>query len=211
MYRRDWDARSTPYSFTTPRALRAGQDQIEPAAHFLEVRGISVVKLHRGRSGIANLGERLVYLRPVDFALAQRHPLGHLAFLELEVLDVELDDALAQRANPVLRISGDHHVADIEIGADPRALEIVDIPGHFERAEQKLVPDLFNADDHLQFLGHGNELANLCLRADPGIAIAGLWVHNGRNQQHRVGSPEMRIAQAGLHALHALRYHGGIG
>src|SRR5215472_13963723 len=157
-----------------PRASCAGQNQIEPAAHFLEIRGISAVELDRGRSGISGLSQSLVYLGPVDFAFAQRDPLGYLALLELEVLDVELHDALAQRANPVLRISGDHHVTHIKVGSNPWALEIVDIPCKFERAEQKLVPDLFDADDHLQFLGHGDQLADLFLRAHPGVAIAGL-------------------------------------
>src|SRR5258708_37119912 len=109
--------------------LRAGQDQIEPAVDFLEVGGITAIELDGGGSGIANLGQRLVYFGPFDFALAQRHPLAHFSLLELEVLDVELHDALAERANPVLRVAGNHHVADIEVRADPRALELVDVPG----------------------------------------------------------------------------------
>ena len=108
---------------------------------------------------------------PVDLALAQAviEPLLLLVFL-----DVHLEDPLAQLADPFLGIAELDDVADVEVSADPRALELVDVAGKLERAEQELVPDLFDRDLDAVCLGVGDQLADVFLRAFVGVAIADL-------------------------------------
>src|SRR5436190_20001816 len=109
-----------------PIKLKAGscavEDHFEALADVLQVGGITGVQLQRCCSLVPDVGERLVDCFPVDIALAQRYKL-RAAVLEPKILDVQLGDALIECADPILRISIKHHVADVNIGLDPRALE----------------------------------------------------------------------------------------
>ena len=87
---------------------------------------------------------------------------------------MDLEDSLAQLADPFLGIAELDDVADVEVSADPRALELVDVAGKLERAEQELVPDLFDRDLDAVLLGVGDQLADVLLRALVGVAIADL-------------------------------------
>jgi len=74
--------------------------------------------------GLADFG-------PVDVAFEQ---VGPLVALTLEVLEVDADDPLAERANPVLRVPEQDDVADIEVRLEPGTLELIDVAGEFQRA-----------------------------------------------------------------------------
>ena len=90
-----------------------------------------------------------------------------------------LDDTFAESANPVLWIAVEQDVADVEPGLDPRAFKFLDVSIHFDGAEKEFVPDFFDGDHGLDFLGLRNELADLLLRAPPGIAVRGLRIYDG--------------------------------
>ena len=65
---------------------------------------------------------------------------------KLVILHVNALDPRPERQDPILRIAVLHHVADIEMRLQPRAVELVDERAHFERAEQELVPDVFRRE-----------------------------------------------------------------
>src|SRR5487761_2033554 len=139
-------AASPPRRQSTPRALRtpapprlpaetlsyAAQDLLKTKVHVFQVIRVAARKLHRGRTFVLNFAQGIMHGTPVDLPFPQVHPTGD-AVLKLEVLDVELHDPLAQHPYPILRITVDGHVADVEIGAAPRALERIDIAREHER------------------------------------------------------------------------------
>ena len=120
-------------------------------------------------------------------------------------------DARAECADPILRVAVQNDITDVEVRFEPRAFKVVHVSREFDWAEQELVPDLFNGDDDLQFLRKGQELANVLLRALPGIAIADLRVDDGGNEKDGSSAPEFRIMKAGLHTGNAFGHHGRIG
>src|SRR5204863_462747 len=140
------------------------------------------------------LPEGLAHRGPVHVAIAEVHP-GVAVLRALEIFEVDLDDGFAQGANPVLGIAVQHDIADIEPGPDPRAVKFADVLGHFERTEQEPVPDFLDRDDDLELLRQREEVADLRLRARPGIAIGGLRIHHRRDEQYRIGAPEFRVLQ----------------
>ncbi len=147
---------------------------------------------------------------PVDLAVLQRHPRCDV-FLELEILDVQLHDSLAQHADPILRVSADGHVADIEIRLDPRAFERIDVACELQRAQQEFIPHFFDPDDDLRLLRYGDQLADLPLRPLPSLRVTDIGVDDSRDQQHRVRAPHFRVGDTGAHSLQALLHHRRIG
>ena len=100
-------------------------------------------------------------------ASRSRPPLAELVVEPFRLgilLDVDLDDPLAELADPFLGIAELDDVADVEVGDDRGALELVDVAGELEGAEQELVPDLLDGDLDAVPLGVGDELADLGLR-----------------------------------------------
>src|SRR6267378_8089902 len=153
------------------RRRRLAQEQtVDSAADVAQIRLVSLLQLGDGASGIADVGEGLADRRPVNGAVAEVYP-GVPVLGSLEIFEVDLDDAFAQRANPILGIPVQHDIADIKPGLHPRAVKLAEVLDHFERAEQELVPYFFDGDDDLQLLCDRHKLANLCLRARPRIAI----------------------------------------
>jgi len=67
-------------------------------------------------------------------------------------------------------------------------------------AEKKFVPDFFDGEHDLDFLGQRNELADLLLRAPPGIAVRGLRIYDGGYEENSVAAPELRIVERCSHA-----------
>src|ERR1700730_3467716 len=180
---------------TAVPALSAAEDQpIHAPAHVAEVGRVATNELDDGAAGVAYFGEGLTHGGPVYVAVTEVHP-SVSVFLALEVFKVDLDDALAQGANPVLRIAVKQHVANIKPSLDPRALELADLVGHFERTPQNLVPHFLDGNHDLQLLSKRNELTDLLLRTRPGVAVGRLRIYNGRNEQHDVGTPEFGIVQ----------------
>jgi hypothetical protein len=114
---------------------------------------------------------------------------------------VHFHRAGAERANPVLRKAVEHDVADVEIGFEPRRVELVDVAGELDWAQQELVPDLLDCDNHLQLARERQQaLANHPLGSRPRVPIRGRLIDDCGYEQHGVRTPECGIAQGRLHA-----------
>src|ERR1017187_9608941 len=81
-----------------------GEDPFEARVHLFQVSGVATGELDGGRSLKADVGERGVHRAPIDLAFQQRRELGQ-ALLKREILEVQLDDALAERADPGFSVS----------------------------------------------------------------------------------------------------------
>src|SRR5262249_41640821 len=98
-------------------------------------------------------------------------------------LDVNFEDPLAQLPDPLFGVAELDDVTDIEIRTDPGTIKFVDVPCELDRAEQELVPDLFDGNLDPVLLRIGDELSDICLRATIGFAVANLSVdHRGDDQ-----------------------------
>src|SRR5438445_11028788 len=138
-------------------SLGAAEEQpVHAAAHVTEVSFVTGWKLGDGAAEVADFRESFAHGRPVHVTVTKIDP-GVSIFLALEVFEVNLDDALAEGANPVLRKSVKHHVADVEPSLNPRALELADVAGHFERAQEELVPHFLDGNYDFQLLGRSEE------------------------------------------------------
>src|SRR2546423_800216 len=176
------------YSCLSAR-LGAAQDQpIHAAAYVPEIGFVPALQLGDDAAGIANLGEGLPHRFPVHVTIPEVHPLVS-TFLAFEVFQVNLDDALPQRANPVLRIAVKQHIPNVEPSLDPRTLKFLDVRRHLKGAQQELVPNLFDGNYDLQLFSERNQLVDLPLRTRPGVAIRSLRINYGGNEQHRVRTP----------------------
>ena len=104
-----------------------------------------------------------------------------------------------------------HDVADVEVRAHPRGLELVDVPCELERAEQEFVPHLFDGDDDFLVARHRQQpLADDALRSRPRVAVRRAGVDDGRNEEDGIGSPQRGVAQRGFHPLDAAVHHIGV-
>src|SRR5689334_15983561 len=86
------------------RGLPAAENLLEAGADFFEIGRAAAAELDGGGPSITDLGERRMDGFEIDLAFEERGPFGLVAF-KGEVLDVELHDALAEGANPILRIA----------------------------------------------------------------------------------------------------------
>src|SRR5437667_2897235 len=112
-----------------------------------------------------------------------------------EFLDVQRDDTFAQNPNPLLGPAIMDHIADIKMPADPRALELINETSRFERAEEKIIPNVFNGDLYTQLFGEWQCFANLLLRPIVSVRIGNAFVHDARHQQDRAGAILVSIPQ----------------
>src|SRR3989442_1128907 len=132
-------------------SLRFAQQQPVHARAYVaqvwfEVGLLTAFQFHRRRAGEPDFPKSVMDLAPINIALTQVDPKVGV-FEALEVLEVDFVNPAAERTNPVLRVAVEDHVADVEPGFDPRALELVYISGHFERAQQESVPNFLDGDD----------------------------------------------------------------
>ena len=79
-------------------------------------------------------------LIPVHIAFEKVAEAFDIAYAALEVLDVNLLDALAEYFYPVLCPAVYEYVAAVEVGLDVFAVELVDEVTHFKRSDEELVP-----------------------------------------------------------------------
>src|SRR5438876_11449691 len=112
--------------------LLAGQESIEAGHDVLQVGGVTAPgrggELRRHPAVVADVGEGLADLDPVDVAFAEVLPRELSARpVELEVLQVDLRDARPERAHPVLRVPVEDDVADVEVGLDPGRAHLVHV------------------------------------------------------------------------------------
>src|SRR6266545_1655137 len=144
------------------RRLLSGQEPIEACHDVLQIGGVTAP----GRSGqlgrhpavVADVGEGLADLDPVDVAFAEVLPRELSARpVELEVLQVDLRDARSERAHPVLRVPIEDDVPHVEVGLDPGRGHLVHVTRELDGAQEELVPDLLDRDDHLEVGGEGQQ------------------------------------------------------
>src|SRR5215472_13654170 len=167
----------------------AGEEQaVNAVADVAEIGLIAGLELDDGAAGETDFTEGLVHGSPVHVTFAEVHP-GVAVFLALEIFEVDLDDALAERANPILRKAVKHHVAHVKPGFDPWAAELLDVRDHFEWTEEEFVPDFLDGDDHLLFLCERNQFADLCLRTRPGLAVGRLRIDD-RGKSSTASAPQ---------------------
>src|SRR5215831_2170198 len=124
------------------------EDQaIKALYHVTEIGFVASLKLRDGAARITNVGKGLPHRGPVHVSVSQIDP-RVAVFLAFEIFDVDFDNAVAKRVNPILRKAVKQNIAHIEPGFDPRALKFTDILHHLERAQKKFVPHFLNSDDH---------------------------------------------------------------
>src|SRR6266567_600661 len=187
----------------------AEEQPVHAVAHVTQVGLIAFFQFRHGATGVSDFSEGLAHYRPVYIAVAEINP-GVSVFPAFEIFEVDLHDPLAKRSNPVLRVAVEQHVADVEPRFDPRAVELVDVAGHFERAQEELVPDFLDGDHDFQIFGKRNKFADLLLRARPSVAIRGLRIHDGGNEQNRIRTPELSVMQGCAHSREALFQHSRV-
>src|SRR6185295_5477017 len=99
------------------------EEPVDPAREIFQVRCVAGGDFGREEATIPGVVEGAPDLEPIDVAVAEVGP-GEAAVrpIEVKVLEVDLRDAGAERANPVLRIAVEHDVAHVEIGFQPRRI-----------------------------------------------------------------------------------------
>src|SRR5579884_1175876 len=138
-------------TFTSPQSLvPSPQYLVHAGADIAQIGLVATGQLGVEIAVVADLRERPTHLRPVHIPLQQRH---ELIGGTLEVFEMHLPDAPAQRANPVLRPAENDHISHVEIDLYQRVPERIDVVGKLQRAEQEVVPDLLDADHYAQLLG----------------------------------------------------------
>src|SRR5262249_23078080 len=126
----------------------AGQDFGQSLAKVFEAFGSVSAALFGDRpSGVSNVIQSLHHRRPIVIALEQVDVEAFpetlvVTTLPAEFLDVQFLDSLSENSHPLLGPAVIDDVADIEMPANSRAVELIDIPRGFERAEQELIPNI---------------------------------------------------------------------
>lgn len=184
-------------------------EEAHAAGEFAEVGFVAAGELFGDPSVVADFLEGFAYFDPVDVAfVGEFAPLIAVAF---EIFDVEFEKAGAEGADPVLGESEENDVADVEVGAYPGAVELVDVAGEFEGAQEEFVPDVFDGDDDFHILGDGDEFADVLLGTFPGFAVADGFVNDAGHEQNAFGSDDLREAHGGDDLFFAGGDDGGVG
>ena len=135
------------------------KDLVHPPHDVLHRRQVAEADLGGDPALVADVEQGLADGGPVDLALAERvvEPLGLGVFL-----DVDLEDPLAQLADPLLRDSRTRRRCRRRSRRRPQGLlELVDVAGELDGAEEELVPDLLDRDLDAGLLGVGDQLADV--------------------------------------------------
>src|SRR6266540_6314069 len=156
---------------SAPGHCRGGSGSArKDALHFLRkllqtFRAVGARLFRDAPTFITNVVERLHHRRPVIVAFqkldAKAFPEALLdGLLAAEFLDVQFLNAFAEDVNPLLGPAVGNDVAHVEMPADPRTVELVHVTRRLERAEKKMVPDIFDGDLHPEFLRQRNGFAD---------------------------------------------------
>ena len=104
---------------------------VGPLGEELQARGVAAGDFEDAPACVADLVERFHRRRPVVVAFAEfdlkafAQAFG-VALFAAEFLDVQIEDARAEDAHPMLRPAVGHEIAEIEMPADPRAADLID-------------------------------------------------------------------------------------
>jgi hypothetical protein len=135
----------------------AREDLVSAKTEFFQIAFVPCANFDRNPAVIANFPKSPADIRPVDSL--RPSVLGielRMICSGLEALDMNFDEPLADGSNPVLRKAVGDYIADVEVGPDPGAVELIDIPDEFERAQQKSVSHVLDRDDDLELLSERN-------------------------------------------------------
>src|SRR5207247_7347092 len=117
----------------------ACQKSVETVDDVLEVGSITTLNFGRHEPFIADLAQRLANFRPVNVPFADVLPVKPaFAPVHLEIFYMHLDDAVAERSHPVLRVAVKHDIPDITVRFHPRQFELIQVTRNFNRAQQEL-------------------------------------------------------------------------
>src|ERR1035441_6887355 len=134
--------------------------------------------------------------------------LAHL--LATELLDMQLLNARAQDANPLLRPPEVNGVADVELPARGGAVQFIHKAGGFERAEQEMVPDILEGHLRAQFLGERHGFAERFLCALVSGGVGDLLADAAGHDQDGRGAVTLGVPQGLLDALDRLVAFRGV-
>ncbi len=188
-------------------AANAMQAYLEP---IVEARRTPLFRDHP--ASVLHVIKRADHRRPIRVAL---HELDvktctrslRVADFPAVFLHVDLGDARAKHANPVIGPTVVYDVTNIEVPANEWALERVDVARRFERAEEKLVPHVLDGDDDAERFGERNHLRDLGDGALIRVGIGNLFRHHGGHEQHGAGAVGSGIAQALTQAFESRLAH----
>src|SRR5262249_9820134 len=131
--------------------LAPREEAIDALRDVREIRRVSGGHLCRDVPAVMDVVERAPDFGPVDGSLADPLPREFAVRPgEVEVLQVHLEDAVGERADPVLRERIEDDVPHVEVRLDPGGVELVDVTRELQRAEEELVPDLLDRDRDFQ-------------------------------------------------------------
>ena len=96
----------------------------------------------------------------------------------------------------MLRPAEKYHVANIKMPADSRAVEFIHEAGCFHRAEQKVVPNVFDRQLYAEFFRQGNDFAQFGLVALVSVGVRDAVAGPAGHDEHRRGSVSLGIAES---------------
>src|SRR5207249_4789255 len=104
-------------------------------------------------------------------------------------LDVQFQYALAEHANPLFRGAVAKHIADVEMPADERTINRVEILPCLPRRGDEIVPDILNGDFDAGLFRRFDKLANLRDRAFEAVIVRdGIFDDSSGDYEHRGGA-----------------------
>lgn len=103
---------------------------------------------------------------------------------------------MPQDADPVFTGPKFADVADIEVGANPRAVDLVEVVAHQFRRFTESVPYVFDQNPDSEFAGGRKRKANLLDRPLPHVVMRLLIARNfARDQQNGVAAERLGVFQ----------------
>src|SRR5690606_14957661 len=114
-----------------------------------------------------DFGKRLADCLPVDVAVADFAEPVRLA----PVLHVELDDPMAEGADPVFAGTELADVADIEVGTHPGTIDLVEIVAHLLWFFAESIPHILDEHADAEFARGWDDTADLLDRSFPDVVV----------------------------------------
>src|ERR1043166_2510298 len=189
-------------------ALLAVDDPLDALGQLFRFEVVVAVELGRHVVRKADLSERLAHFLPVHVPLEELH---ELARIPLVVLQVDAVDPLAERPDPILGPAVFDDVADVEVGPHPRALEVVDEPGEFERRQKEVVPNLLDRDHDLALFRRRDHFLDPLDRALVRLDIPRLRIDDRGDEEKLRRAQRFCATKPVLQIFHRLVAFGRVG
>src|SRR5262249_50442959 len=105
-------------------------------------------------------------------------------------------NARSEDANPLFRPAEVDDVSHVKVPADGGTLELVHVARCLQRAEEKVIPNVFDRNLHAELFGKRNRFANLSLRTAISFVVADFFSDHTRYEEHGAGAVPLRIPQS---------------